>query len=390
MAAWYTNMLGNSLLFCLVFGMSATVDIDSMKNQIKNWRAILTGVFLQFAILPALGFLVVKVMDLEQSVGITLLVVTSSPGGSYSNWWCSMFNADLALSVAMTAISTLLSTIMLPMNLLIYTKYSFHSDVLSNIDWTSLLIALLVVISAIGLGLFVSSYVHSHKFNVFSNKLGNIAGILLVLFSALMSNTGGGDARLWNHSWQFYFGVSMPCILGLAIANVMTSLLQFERPERVTISIECCYQNVGIATSVALTMFQGKYLAEAMAVPLFYGFVEAAILGIYCIIMWKLNWTKAPSNVSFFKMIATSYEVIVAEQNEIREIEITISQSQDDVESTSVDGNTFFTYFKFNDEPTSHDKVLRAPWTKLRKQPSGMAHGNVLNVPNNPNYGVST
>ena len=66
--------------------MSATVDINSMKNQIKNWRAILTGVFLQFAILPALGFLVVKVMDLEQSVGITLLVVTSSPGGSYSNW----------------------------------------------------------------------------------------------------------------------------------------------------------------------------------------------------------------------------------------------------------------------------------------------------------------
>lgn len=45
------------------------------------------GVFLQFVILPLCGFLVVKFFQLEQNVGITLLVVTSSPGGSYSNWY---------------------------------------------------------------------------------------------------------------------------------------------------------------------------------------------------------------------------------------------------------------------------------------------------------------
>ncbi len=84
--SWYTEVLGNCLLFCLVFGMSATVDINSMKNQIKNWKGILTGTFLQFAVLPALGFLVVRFLQLEHSVGVTLLVVTSSPGGSYSNW----------------------------------------------------------------------------------------------------------------------------------------------------------------------------------------------------------------------------------------------------------------------------------------------------------------
>ena len=44
------------------------------------------GVVLQFAILPLLGFLVVKFCGLDRSAGISLLVVTSSPGGSYSNW----------------------------------------------------------------------------------------------------------------------------------------------------------------------------------------------------------------------------------------------------------------------------------------------------------------
>lgn len=79
---------GNLLLFALVFGMSATVDIQGMRKQLRNVRAIITGIACQFIVLPILGFLVVNFIGLEPSLGIPLLVVTSSPGGSYSNWWC--------------------------------------------------------------------------------------------------------------------------------------------------------------------------------------------------------------------------------------------------------------------------------------------------------------
>lgn len=82
-----------------------------------------------------------------------------------------MFNADLALSVTMTAISTLLSTVFLPVNLLIYARYSYEDDVISNLDWASLFIALAIVIGAIGLGLFCSAKIHSHKFNLMANHV---------------------------------------------------------------------------------------------------------------------------------------------------------------------------------------------------------------------------
>jgi len=82
----FNEIAGHLLLFFLVFGMSATVDIHMLAAQLKNTKAIFMGVFLQFCILPLCGFLVVKFFDLEESVGISLLVVTSSPGGSYSNW----------------------------------------------------------------------------------------------------------------------------------------------------------------------------------------------------------------------------------------------------------------------------------------------------------------
>jgi len=85
-----TEVTGSVLLFCLVFGMSATVDIGCLWAQLKNRKAIGTGILLQFVILPALGFFVVKSLNLSKAMGLTLLVVTSSPGGSYSNWYvCS-------------------------------------------------------------------------------------------------------------------------------------------------------------------------------------------------------------------------------------------------------------------------------------------------------------
>lgn len=343
------ELAGNVLLFCLVFGMSATVDVTMLKKQLKNKKAILTGILLQFFLLPFLGFAVVSTLNMSHPMGITLLVLTSSPGGSYSNWWCSMFNGDLALSVTMTAVSTVLSIVMLPINLLIYANHSYGEDVIQSLDWVSLFVALVVVISAITLGLFVSAKVYSHKFNKLANQLGNVAGVALVVFSALMSNTGGGDSQIWARSWSFYVGVAAPCVLGLIISNFMTSFFWLKRPERVTVSIECCYQNVGIATSVALTMFEGEDLAEAMGVPLFYGLVEAVVIGIYCIVAWKVGWTKAPRDANFCTMISTSYEVVQAEMQELDSVEVSLGDVEsNDTETTSPNQKTIFTYFQFD------------------------------------------
>uniref|UniRef100_A0A7S1D3K6 Uncharacterized protein n=1 Tax=Cyclophora tenuis TaxID=216820 RepID=A0A7S1D3K6_CYCTE len=303
-----SEVFSSILLFCLVFGMSATVDMKQLKKQLRNRNALLTGISLQFVILPFLGFLVVSALNLDAPLGITLLVVTSSPGGSYSNWWCSMFNADLALSVTMTAISTVLSTIMLPANLVLYATTSYSNDVVKSLDWTALFLSLVVVIGGISSGLICSATVRSPKFNLMANKVGNIAGILLVTFSVVVSSTGH-DAELWSQPAIFYIGVGAPCLIGLSIATWMASYFRLEKPERVAVAVECCYQNTGIATSVAITMFKGAELSTAIGVPLFYGICEAFFLGVYCLICWKSGWTKAPVDENICVVIATSYEV---------------------------------------------------------------------------------
>ncbi|CAJ1903990.1 unnamed protein product [Cylindrotheca closterium] len=310
----------------------------------------------------------VKLFDLDAEIGITLLVVTSSPGGSYSNWWCSMFNADLALSVTMTAISTLLSVAALPANLLLYAKMAYSADITEQLDWRSLFTSLAVVIYAILFGLFCSWKIHSYKFNIVCNKVGNVAGLLLVIFSATVANTGGGNVaegehvdRIWSRGFQFYAACSLPCILGMLIAAGLATVVDLKKPERITVAVECCYQNVGIATSVALSMFKGAEVTKAMGVPLFYGIVEAVFVGIFCIVGWKAGWTKAPIDVSFWRMITTTYEVLEAERIGQSE-EIEVAFTDDDASAETQEGHIFTTFF-------SLENLDKKP--NSRKEPSG-------------------
>jgi predicted Na+-dependent transporter len=279
-----------------------TVNCKYIRKQLTNKSAILTGIGMQFLVLPALGcFAVVlfdHVGDLTEAMGIALLVVTTSPGGSYSNWWCSTFNADLSLSVAATTVSSVLSVVFLPVNLFLYTYLAFgrktneqSQSIIQQLDFKAIFITLSIVLTAIFLGMFCGTKYDTHKFHVFCNRIGSLSGLMLILFSIFMSSgADGSESTAWNQPWSFYAATAFPPILGMAITNVVARSLKLSKPETVAISIECCCRNTGIATSVAITMFSdAEQRAQAVAVPLFYGVVEATLILVYCLVCWKMN-----------------------------------------------------------------------------------------------------
>ena len=139
-------------------------------------------------------------------------------------------NADLALSVATTAVSTLVSVVMLPLNLFLYSKWAFDENALEGLEWGSLFISIAVITGAITLGLMASERENSHYFNVFANRLGNVAGISLVIFSTVLSSSSE-EAKLWQKSPSFYIGVALPCIAGLLISHCISSSILHVKPE---------------------------------------------------------------------------------------------------------------------------------------------------------------
>jgi predicted Na+-dependent transporter len=324
-------ILSNSLLFFLMFGLCTTVQLDKLHHHLTNRRAILTGMAMQFLVMPLLGFLSVVLFrnsGLTEAMGMSLLVITSSPGGSFSNWWCSTFNAELALSMAMTSASSILSLALLPANLFLYTWLTYqvvdvnsdnldkrHDEVniLQSIDFASIFISLGVLMAGVLLGLWAAPR-SSPTFHQYAKGVANLSGLGLIFIAICLGtgNGGIGDNGSDNSQglpWAFFVGVSFPCVIGLLLSNAASRMLSLSGPEGVSISIECVYQNTAIATSVAVTMFTDPTeRAQALSVAFFYGCVEAAVVACYVVWAWKMGLTYAPRTDPFCDVVTRTYD----------------------------------------------------------------------------------
>jgi predicted Na+-dependent transporter len=303
-------------LFLLVFGLSASVDVrQAWQERARFGRGVVCGLLCQFMLLPFLGFCVVKIFDLGEVYGVTLLVVTSSPGGSYSNWWCSLLNADLALSVAMTTASTILSLGLLPLNLIIWVTAAYGTRADQHLKWSGLFLAIGVVLAAIGSGLAAGvafgddgaerTTSRGAKARAFFNALGQLSGVALIVVALLVSSR---DEPIWNKFPGFYVAVALPCAVGLGLSTLLAAMAKLERPARATVAVECAYQNPGIATVVALSMFDGDQASRAVGVPLYYGFVEAIFIGVYLVFMWKAGWLLAPPDAPIYSVLLWNWQ----------------------------------------------------------------------------------
>jgi sodium/bile acid cotransporter 2 len=324
---WLVPAVAQALLFLLQSGMAASVDTQILRERLTRWKGIMVGLVCQFFILPATGFCSAKAFSLQPVFGISLLAVTSSPGGAYSNWWCSVFNADLALSVAMTTCSTLASVVMMPANLALYTKAAYGSA--PELDWLRLLTSIVVAVLAIGCGTCMSARFPRHRrsFNIF----GNVAGIALIVFSFFTSSR---DDPIWDKDLNFYTAVGAPCVVGLILAFTIGRLAPcISRPEAVAVTVETCYQNIGLALTIALASFEGADRARSAGVPLYYGFVQVVCLPVFLLFAWKAGLTHAPSSDRLYAVIIGDYQPqspTSSDQNQLP------SEPEGDPEATTV------------------------------------------------------
>lgn len=326
------QVASNVLLFFLVFGLAVTVDPIAFKRRFKKPLPLIIGLSCQFVILPLLGFVCcVLFFQDEPLYGIPLIATASSPGGSYSNWWCSIFNADLPLSMAMTTASSLMSALTLPANILLYTELAFPKETQVKLSWEGMFTTISIVIVAIFSGLFFGK--NYPRYTQKLNAVGNVCGVALVLMGFFLSSNS--SSPIWDRDWKFYVGVTLPCVLGLVISLGTARVLKLKRPSCLAVAIEVCYQNTAIPLAVILNSFSDdpKYcggesteetcdaVGLALGVPTYYQTVQIFSLAVCCLCCWKGGWTLAPKDESFFNVIGRNYQVPEKEDDDENEEE---------------------------------------------------------------------
>jgi sodium/bile acid cotransporter 2 len=296
------SIIMNSVLFLLVMGMAGTLAFEQLRAKFRAPTGIIVGCCCQFLILPLIGFLVLQIFDLEDRYAVTLLLVCSSPGGSYSNWWCSLFNADLALSIAMTTVSTLASLVMLPLNVVLYVKIAYDTEV--DIDWPMLFVTVSVVLAAVTAGVAVAT--HRPTWTGRMNRVGNAAGVVLIVLGAALNTTS--SVPVWDHPPRFFLASSLPCLFACALAVGLASCAGLQKPERVAVGIECCYQNTGVAISMVIASMPESDAEAAIGVTVVYQVAQLAAIGCLVLGAWKRGWTFAPPDMPVLATMCETHQ----------------------------------------------------------------------------------
>lgn len=296
-----SELLTFMLLFALESGITATVDISIFKGDISSKRGIAVGLFSQFFILPFFGFCSAKAFHLDPVYGISLLAVTCAPGGTYSNSWCALFNADVPASVLMTACSTLVSLVFIPINMTLYIRGLYNTSV--SLNWLGVIASIAITLSGMVFGLAVTHFLPAWRTSLVF--CGCVAGVVLGVLGVVeaVSSDPFQDKGL-----SFFIAVPMPAVLGLVGAGTLAALCRLSGPTNVAVSVETCYQNVGVALVLALSCFPDKEQGKAACVPMYYCCVEMLLLPIFLTLAWKCGLTYAPTNVSLYEMLAGNFQ----------------------------------------------------------------------------------
>lgn len=121
-------MIVNIILAFVMFGVALGIKPRTIKDIVKHPKSVIVGILLQWLALPAVTFLVALILSpvITPMIALGMILVASCPGGNISNFLSSLSKGNVALSVTMTAITTLLAPIFTPLNFFFWGNLYRH------------------------------------------------------------------------------------------------------------------------------------------------------------------------------------------------------------------------------------------------------------------------
>jgi len=239
------------IMFVLGLGLTGS----DFLRVIKQPRDFLVGFFSQIILLPAIAFIIVKIWPIAPELAIGVMIIAAAPGGVTSNLLTSFAKGDVALSVSLTAIISLLSVITIPFIVLksagLLSDYNITQDIsLLSMSRDMFLIVTVPVILGMLFRRFVS--VITLKLEPIAKKISIILFVLVLL--------GAIAAERENVISYFAQAGTITLVLNVSmmiVAYYLAKLFASGNAQKKCITIECGLQNGTLAIFVATSIFGG-------------------------------------------------------------------------------------------------------------------------------------
>ena len=243
----------NYLLGVVMFGMGLTLNLQDFKIVFSRPKDVIIGCLAQFTVMPLLAWGLSRLFSLDEALALGVILVGCCPGGTASNVITYLAKGDLALSVGMTGVSTLLAPFLTPLLTWALAGKSVNVDVVGM-----LLSILWVVILPIAIGLIVK-WIWPKFTEKATDYLPAFSSIAIALIVAIIISANAD--KLLAGGLLIIVVVVLHNICGLGLGYLIGCLLGMSVPKKRAISIEVGMQNSGLASSLATIHFAAYPLA---------------------------------------------------------------------------------------------------------------------------------
>lgn len=252
--SWIDVWAINPMLGIIMFGMGLTLSSQDFKVVLYRPKDIIIGCLTQFIVMPLLAWALAYLFALPKELALGVILVGCCPGGTASNVITYLAKGDLALSVGMTTVSTLLAPFLTPM--LVWLLAGTMVDV----DTVGMLMSIVyVIILPITCGLLCQRYLSNITKRVVPYLPALSSVVIAMVVGVVVSHNAD---RLLVGGMIVVLVVMLHNVLGLSFGYLLSRLFHLPRQKCVAVSIEVGMQNSGLASSLATLHFAAYPLAS--------------------------------------------------------------------------------------------------------------------------------
>lgn len=256
-----------------MFGMGTTLKTDDFVEVIKRPKVVLVGLIVQFTLMPLIAYVLTLVFKLDPMIGVGVILVGCCLGGTSSNVITFLAKGDVALSVSITSISTLLAPILTPILLKVFPSQ------LIEVELASMMISITkMVILPILLGLAFHKVLGT-KVQVANDILPMVSvfGIAIIIAAVVAVSR----ETILTSGLLVFIVVALHNCIGYVLGYLLAKLSGFSEPQRRAIMVEVGMQNSGLGAALAASYFNPAASLPSAIFSVWHNFSGALVANFF-------------------------------------------------------------------------------------------------------------
>lgn len=278
--SFFSDYLVPFALVITMLGMGLSLEKNDFRRVFLYPKAIITGIFCKLIFLPLIAFVIGVFSNIHTDYKIGLILIAACPGGATTNLLTYLLRGNVALSISMTALNSLIVLITLPFAVNLSLEYFYHVSREINLPVLSTIgnIFLLTIIPTV-IGVYIRT--KRSKLAVSMEKPLRIIlpTLLLLVFAGVIFFENRQDNNSISEAMILFPLGLLLNFSGMAVGKYMTKFVRLSKKTQFTIAIEVGLQNSALAIFIASTILNNSKMALVAVIYSSFTFFSTALFG---------------------------------------------------------------------------------------------------------------